>query len=395
MIKFFLQIGLLFVCLYATAQKDTLQGAATFITQFNFKQYSGGVMVVYATLNNNADSLTFILDTGSGGISLDSATCEKYQIQNRITDTTITGMGSAHKVRFAFNQTLHFPGLSVQNLNCHINNYEVLSSVYGEKIDGIIGYSFLSRYIVKVNADSSFLQIYTPGKIKYPTNGYTFHPKFTTLPIIALAVKDKLTTNSNFFLDTGAGLCFLMSEKFANDSAILLPKRKLILTQGEGMGGRLQMKLTVVKKLKVGKYTFRNVPTYIFDDTYNVTAYPFISGLLGNDILRRFNVILNYANKEIHLKPNSHFADPFDYAYTGMSMYYIDGKILVGDVVIGSPAAKAGLLSDDVIIGVDKNFSNNIMQYKTLLQNANKAIKLLITRIGKVEVITIKPISIR
>lgn len=394
MIKYFLQIGLLFVSVNASAQQDTLLGPATFITQFNFKQYSGGVMVVNATLNNHTDSLTFILDTGSGGISLDSATCVKYQIQNRITDTTITGMGAAHKVRFAFNQTLHFPGLSVQNLNCHINNYEVLSSVYGEKIDGIIGYSFLSRYIVKVNADSNFLQIYTPGKIKYPSNGYTMNPRFTSLPIVELAVKDKSTTNSNFFLDTGAGLCFLMSEKFAKDSGILLAKRKPILTQGEGMGGRLQMKLTVVKKLKVGKYTFRNVPTYIFDDTYNVTAYPFISGLLGNDILRRFNVILNYENKEIHLKPNSHFADPFDYAYTGMSMYYIDGKIYVGEVVAGSPAAKAGLLADDVILGVDKNFTNNIMQYKTLLQNDNKAIKLLITRNRKVEEITIKPISI-
>ena len=395
MMKVYLKALLFFLPVHIQAQQlINNQQQAQFITQFNFKQYSGGVMIVQATINNIADTLNFILDTGSGGISLDSTTCQKYKILQRITDTVITGMGVAHKVSFAFNQTLHFPGLDVANLNCHINNYEVLTSVYGEKIDGIIGYSFLSRYVVKINADSNNIQVYTNGNIKYPKNGYTLYPAFATIPIISVSVKDRATINSTFFFDTGAGLCFLMSEKFAKDSSVLLTKRTPILTQGEGMGGRLQMKLTVVKKLKVGKYVFRNVPTFIFDDEYNVTAYPYVGGLLGNDILRRFNIILNYAQHQINIKPNSRFLDAFDYAYTGMSMYYIDGKIYVGEVVVGSPAYKAGLQADDIIIGVGANFSNNIMQYKTMLQSANTKIKILVARKGKLELLVIKPISI-
>jgi hypothetical protein len=266
--------------------------------------------------------------------------------------------------------------------------------VYGEKIDGIMGYSFFSRYIVKINSDSNRIEVFSPGEIKYPRLGTTLRPAFTTLPIQNLTIKDKRKIDFNFFLDTGAGLCFLMSETFAKDSAVLLGRRKPIITQGEGMGGRLRMGLTVVKMLQVGRYKFRNVPTYIFDDEYNVTSYPFIGGLLGNDLLRRFNMTLNYPNREIHLMPNSHFSEPFDYAYTGLAMYYINGKILVEDVIAGSPGEKAGIKVDDIVVGVGNNFGNNIMQYKTMLQSANEKIRIVVSRKGELFDLQIRPTSI-
>ena len=351
-------------------------------------------MVLQALLNGIPDTLNFILDTGSGGISLDSTTCAFYGLQPRYSDTIVTGMGSTHKARFIYNQELHLPGLTLDKLDFHINNYEILTSVYGEKIDGIIGYSFFRRYIVKVNFDSLEIEVYKPGEIKYPRSGTLLRPAFTTLPIQNLMVKDRRKINFNFYFDTGAGLCFLMSEDFAKDSTILHKKRKPIKTQAEGMGGRLEMQLTVVKQLQVGHYKFRNVPTYIFTDNYNVTSYPYVGGLLGNDLLRRFNLIINYPQREIHLSPNSHFTDIFDYAYTGMAMYFIEGKILVEDVVPGSPAEKAGIKVDDIVIAVGNSFSNNIMQYKTLLQNANTKTRMIVNRNGQLIDIYIRPASI-
>ena len=367
---------------------------AKFITRFTFKQYSGGVMIVQGLLNNFPDTLNFILDTGSGGISLDSTTCAVLGIKGRLSDTTITGMGTAHKVKYVYNQQLHFPGLTVNKLDFHINNYEVLSSVYGERIDGIIGYNFFSRYIVRINFDSTNIEVYSPGEFEYPKNGTVIRPAFTNLPIQNLHIKDKKNVDFNFYLDTGAGLCFLMSESFAEDSSILLSKRKPVITQAEGMGGKLQMKLTLVKLVQIGKYKFRQVPTYIFKDDYNVTSYPYVGGLLGNDILRRFNLILNYPKREIHLLPNEHFNDPFDYAFTGMSLYYVNGQIIVDNVTEDSPADKAGLKTDDIVIGVGTNFSNNIMQYKNQLQSINERISILIRRNGELMQMHIKPKSI-
>lgn len=367
---------------------------AKLITRFSFRQYSGGVMTVRGKLNEFKDSLNFILDTGSGGISLDSATCASLSLQPTPSDITITGMAGTHKVSFIYDQQLHFPGLTLDKLNFHINNYEILSGVYGEKIDGIIGYSFFSRYIVKINFDIKEIEVYSPGEISYPKGGALLFPAFTTLPIVSLSIKDAVKQQFNFYFDTGGGLCFLLSEKYANDSSILLSKRKPVVTQAEGMGGRLQMQLTVIKRVQIGQFRFKNVPTFIYNDLYNVTSYPFIGGLIGNDLLRRFNMTINYPQREIHLLPNNSYNDPFDYAYTGMAVYYIDGRIIVDDIIEDSPADKAGLQKGDIIIGVENNLSNNIHEYKNILQTANKRIKVIISRNGQVEEINIKPKSI-
>jgi predicted metalloprotease with PDZ domain len=143
------------------------------------------------------------------------------------------------------------------------------------------------------------------------------------------------------------------------------------------------MRLTTVKEVKLGPYRFRDVPTYIFDDQYNVTSYPNLGGLVGNDILRRFNVILNYEHRSIYLMPNSHYRDQFDYSYTGLGIYWVEGEVQVGDIMKGSPAEKAGFKEDDVVVAVGNNFSNNIQTYKNLLQNIGEKVKIIVKRNGQ------------
>jgi hypothetical protein len=380
---------------YCSAQQTNNPANARLLARFPFKQYSGGVMVIKAKLENVKDSFNFILDTGCGGISLDSATCAENNIFSRQSDTTITGMGSSLKVHFVFNQQLHFPGLTVDRLNFHINNYEILTSVYGEKIDGIIGYSFFSRFIVKINFDNSVIEVYTPGKIKYNGPGLLLHPVFNkTIPVQQLTIKDRKKINFPYYFDTGAGLNFLMSESFAKDSGILADDKKIFDMQAEGIGGKIKMRLTVVKCIRLGKYKFRNVPSCIYNDSFNVTSYPLTGGLLGNDLLRRFNLTINYPQKEIYLMPGKQFFSPFDYAYTGIAIYFVDGNILIDDIIENSPGAIAGIKKDDILISVGNDCSNNIIQYKTLLQSAKEKIKIIVKRNNELLQLTIKPISI-
>jgi predicted metalloprotease with PDZ domain len=146
--------------------------------------------------------------------------------------------------------------------------------------------------------------------------------------------------------------------------------------------------------LDVGPYTFKNVPTHIFEDVNNITSYPILGGLIGNDILRRFNVVLNYAKKEIHLIPNSNFGEAFEYAYTGLSLYDNNGKVVIEDIIPNSPGDKAGFLPGDLILSINNNFSNDIRQYKTILQSVTQKIKFLVNRDGELLEIKMKPINI-
>ena len=86
----------------------------------------------------------------------------------------------------------------MEQLNFHVNDYDILSSVYGEKIDGIIGYSFFSRYIVKIDFDSLQIEVYTPGRNEYPRGGTLLKPAFTTLPIQNLTIRDSKKTELQF-----------------------------------------------------------------------------------------------------------------------------------------------------------------------------------------------------
>jgi len=344
----------------AAAQETFVQPPARLLTTFSVTLFTGGVMLLKARLDDFPDSLN----------SLPS-------------DKTILGIAGVRPVRFLYNRTLHLPGLTADSLNFHVNDYDILTSVYGEKIDGIIGYSFFSRYIVAINYDSLQVSVYSLGSFRYPRGSYVMRPLIPNLPIIGAQITDALKINARFYFDTGAGLCALLSTDFTTDSSVLDPRKKQYLTRAQGLGGKATMRLTTIKELKLGPYRFHKVPTYIFDDTYNVTSYPNLCGLIGNDILRRFNVILNYDRRYICLTPNSHYHDLFDYSYSGLSIYWEDGVIRVGDIMPGSPAEKAGLLVDDVMVAVNTNFSNNIQAYKGLLQNAGEKVRMIIRRNGQ------------
>ena len=316
---------LLLTAIPAAAQEEFIEPPSREITKIPFTQLTGGIVILHARLGDFPDTLNFILDTGSSGISLDSTTAEYLKLKPVPSERTIRGIAGIRKVSFLYNHQLHFPGLTVDSLNFHINDYNILTAVYGERIDGIIGYSVLNRYIVKLDYDSLKLTFCTKGTIRYPRGGYLLKPTINQLVAQQLRVRDESTVTSRFLYDMGAGLCMLLTKDFIADSIFLDKRKKRWIKEGEGLGGKIDMELVVMKEVKIGPYRFRNVPVYIFDDENNVTSYPYMGGLIGNDILRRFNVIMNYARSDIHLTPNTHYNDVFDYSYSGIELYLLKG----------------------------------------------------------------------
>ena len=376
------------------AQEEFIEPPSRHVATIPFIQLTGGIILLQARFADFPDTLNFVLDTGSSGISLDSTTADYFGIKPTPTNRSIRGIAGIRTVSFFYNQKLHFPGLTVDSLNFHTNDYGILTAVYGERIDGIIGYSILSRYIMKVDYDSMRISFWTPGSIRYPKGGYLLRPTINLLVSQDLRVKDDRTINAKFLYDMGAGLCMLLNKEFVEDSMFYKRKKKHFVKEGEGLGGKIDMDLTVIREVKVGPYKFKNVPVFTFDDENNVTSYPYMGGLIGNDILRRFNVTINYKKSEIYLLPNSHFNEPFDYSYSGIELYLIDGIIFIGDVAKDSPGEEAGLKEGDIVIAVNKVFSQNLNQYKIALQKPNEKVMMLIRRDGVLQEVEFKVKSI-
>jgi len=364
----------------ANAQEEYIPPPSKTLTVLPFSLAAESVVLIKAVLIGHPDTLTFILDTGSSGISLDSTTASSLGLVPEASDINIRGIAGVRKAEFLYNQKLKLNELIVDSLNFHINDYEFLSYVYGTQIDGVIGYSLFSRYILKLDYDVHEMEICSQGPIKYPRGGYLLRPFIRTLPVQTARVRDHRKVSSRFLFDIGAGLSLVLSEDFEQDSAIVRKKRKRFPIEAHGVGGKLAMEMTLVKDFRLGPYRFRNVPTMVFEDEFNVTSYPYLGGLIGNQILKRFNVIFNYERREIYLKPNGLYREPFEYSYSGMELYYIAGAIIVGSIVKGSPADNAGIKEGDVVIAIDNNASQDFVQYKRTLMIAKKQVRLIIQR---------------
>src|ERR1700742_5270888 len=74
---------------FSVAQEEFIPPPSRLLTSFSFNLLTGGIILVKARLGNYPDSLNFIMDTGSGGISLDSTTCVDLHLTPELSDKTI------------------------------------------------------------------------------------------------------------------------------------------------------------------------------------------------------------------------------------------------------------------------------------------------------------------
>ena len=383
-----LTLPLLLFALRLTAQPTPL-------TRTPFLQVTGGVVIIQTQLAPFSDTLQFIFDTGSSGISLDSATAHYLGLRPTFDGLLIRGIAGIREVPQLRNQSLTIGSLRTDSLNFYINDYSVLTSIYGVRIDGVIGYALLSRYIVSIDYEKQYIEWFAPGLYPYPRKGTLLRPSINKLPAHPFLIQELQAKSYPLLIDIGAGLNMLFSERFAKEAGVLDPTRKSWVTSGEGIGGQIELRLTLLKSLRIGPYRFKKIPITIFDDSFNVTNYPHWAGLIGNDLLRRFNTVLNYPAAEIHLKPNRFFYDEFDYAYIGMELYLIDGLIKVGFVASNSPAQDAGLEVGDEIVAVNKILSGKLDAFKAELAHASKKVTIIYKRHGKIETAIVKAIRIK
>jgi C-terminal processing protease CtpA/Prc len=79
-------------------------------------------------------------------------------------------------------------------------------------------------------------------------------------------------------------------------------------------------------------------------------------GNLGNEILRRFHVTFDYPRQTMWLVPNSAFDEPYPFSTSGIRPHPqvgADGLLGIDDIYPGSPAAEAGLSTDDRLVAIE------------------------------------------
>jgi S1-C subfamily serine protease len=106
---------------------------------------------------------------------------------------------------------------------------------------------------------------------------------------------------------------------------------------------------------EVGGFTIEHPLFALSTSERGIGAFSGINGIIGNDILQRFTVTLDYRHQRIGLERNSLFDSPAGRDRSGIVLERdASDRVMIHRIVPGSPADEAGLAPGDILLSVDR-----------------------------------------
>ena len=279
----------------------------------------------------NGHDMNFIVDSGLREIilfsqfnnALDHKTLQKVNLKGlgNNEEGTIGYYSSENSLFIGENYySTKTPIIIIQD-----QNFDLFSRL-GIDVHGIIGYEFFRNYPVKIDYSKGKITIYKSilnvKKIKkYESDNLEISAeKKPFLNINFNHYKDY--NNQKMLIDIGNsdGL-WLFKNEIDN---LHLPNNVFYDELGKGFNGIISGERGTVNRVNIGKYEFEQPLIAI----PNPESIQFINvknnrkGSVGNEILRRFTLILDYNNAKIYYKPNKNFDDAFHYNRSGLTIVH-------------------------------------------------------------------------
>lgn len=153
-------------------------------------------------------------------------------------------------------------------------------------------------------------------------------------------------------VDSGAVGGLLLRPDYVKAQGLWDHYPKAVETGVSGLlrGGRARM--ARAEELRIGRFLFQKPVVMLQDpsDSLEDGSMP-VDGLIGMDILRRFNFLNHASRQELYLKPSQAMHDVYRHDRAGVFIDRTDAGLGVTWLREGSPAARAGLAVGDRITG--------------------------------------------
>jgi len=182
----------------------------------------------------------------------------------------------------------------------------------GFPTDGIIGYSILGHYITEIDYDTEQITLHNPENFSPDESWYSIPIYFKDNPIpwidISVSIEGEEPINISTYIDLAAGDAIVLLEK--DEMKFSLPRDTKEILLGRGLSGDIYGKEGKISKLKIGSFELSEVTAKIAPARVRSKQVG-ADAVIGNDALRRFNLIFDYSNKILYIKPNKYFEDKF------------------------------------------------------------------------------------
>lgn len=129
---------------------------------------------------------------------------------------------------------------------------------------------------------------------------------------VSSEIKENDVSNINLFLfDTGFDRTVMLDNDLLIEGNFPINKMKVInnKTIKGAQGNEISVIITTLNVLKIGKYKLKNIPVQI-----TTTQKPLKDKnihVLGNEILKRFTIFIDFQNNVVYLKPNNFYNDSY------------------------------------------------------------------------------------
>ena len=337
--------------------------------------------------------LWFVLDTGDKYAIIDLSIAKSLGLEFGDQVDVMGGGKDAIKGSFLKNSMFTVPGVEgfTQPLFIALP-LERLAKLSGHEFAGILGFDFISKFVIDIDYLSSTLTLHDQATYKYEGRGESLPITFNSAghPVVRAQVIDgaKSPTEGAFVLDLGSGQSVILNKHLVERERFLDSSRRTIpWLEGHGIGGGIDGVVGRIKSLKLGSFQIDN-PIAVFSQANSgAFAGNDAQGNIGAAILEQFKIVLDYANSRIILEPNAQFGKPIEGNRSGLLLVASGDNyrtFTIESIADDSPASEAGLQVGDVLVSINKRpaGAQTLSNLRSMFQVLNEC-DLIVARGGK------------
>ena len=259
-------------------------------------------------INHSSQTFRFLIDTGATDIVLNSAIAEIMELASFSEVVNNNGATSSEQIPATpANQ-------SIQIGNSLLKGVRFIAIGYPpEAWDGVLGLSFLKNYDVVIQYDRKEMYLYPKGRAPRPKEHPISFEYIAGVPIIPVQV----TINGKQHqlkveLDSGSDRILDLNSPYVKKHQLRGTLPVFAISRISGTGNNLgELENVCFDTAQIGDTTFPLLPGAFSTLTSGLQATDAFDGVIGNNLLQRFNQTWDFTKKQIHLTVNHRYYLPF------------------------------------------------------------------------------------
>lgn len=322
---------------------------------FNLKPY---IILEVSSIDSNPGPFNFFLDSGSSEMCfLGKETLQKIAKKWK----TIWSWGRFCVPTFTIN------GINLQNLRgitLSDKLFKNFSDNHNIQIHGGIGLSFFLAFVIEVDYLKNELILYDPLDFQKDEKGIPV--EFTSKGQALIKVKIDNKRSARLLIDT-CGYTSIPSNKL--ESEVYYEQRAMDVT-----GHEEYKKVSLLESMQINEINIPNVEVFSSKEKY---------GIIGHNVLKRFNVIFDYPHGRIFLYPNDRFYEIAKeekeyfqsfFRFSQANKYVKEGKYNEAMDIYKKILEKDP--NDKVAYMYIASIYNDLKQYETAIEYLKEAMKI-------------------